>query len=423
MFCPRREAEASPGVRHGQARKRPTEVGIGGIGIGIGPRVGFGFGFGIGIGFGFGFGIGFGIGITKGKGRGKGKGKGTGTGTGTGRLAMGPLLWSGPMRYVQRMPPHRWVGMALLGMLLTPLGSTATAQTPPPVVVIPIPGEGLTAEIAETSVAALTRALTPLVSGRTVQPALGAVQAVLACTVPEPTPENPAPTIDPCLGAQIAAAGGAAGVFVRVSVQSGVLHLDIAVREPMSGVLRVEPLNVQVPVAEAATADALTAVLSARLGPLAAGMPEPPTRTTLLLAVNQDGATVSIDGAPVGQTPLAPLEVAPGNHTISVTARGAQPFNRSMDVSLDGARVNIDLEPLPEQAAQLAAQDAQEADSFVTAEASTSGEPLYKKWWLWAAVGGAVVVIAAIIIGVAVAGGSDTPSGFEVPPIPGRGTP
>jgi len=161
----------------------------------------------------------------------------------------------------------------------------------------------------------------------------------------------------------------------------------------------------------------MVVALNPTFAAMRAQMPEPPQRASLLLAINVDGAAVAIDGEAVGESPLAPVEVTPGSHTISVTRRGFTPFNRSVEVTLDGARLNLELEPVPEIAQRMEQEDAAEVDSFVTGEAPAE-DPIYKKWWLWAAVGGAVVLITAIAVGVAVAGGGGGDQGFEIPPIP-----
>lgn len=300
---------------------------------------------------------------------------------------------------------------ALLVALLA-FSSLARAQDAAPVVVIPVPGAGLTEPVANAVMQTIPSGLQPMVERREVRALAdgSVVAAILQC-------EGDAAA--PCIGAQIANAGASAGVLVRVSraAADGPVQLRLEVYDAITGAPRGEPIDVEVP-AEAATDPAqMVVALNPTFAAMRSSMPAPPQRASLLLAINVDGAAVAIDGEAVGESPLAPVEVTPGSHTISVTRRGFTPFNRSVEVTLDGARLNLELEPVPEIAQRMEQEDAAEVDSFVTGEAP-SDDPIYTKWWLWAAVGGAVVLITAIAVGVAVAGGGGGNQGFEVPPIP-----
>ena len=286
------------------------------------------------------------------------------------------------------------------------------AQDAAPVVVIPVPGAGLTEAVANAVMQTVPSGLRPMVERREVRAlADGAVvAAILACE---------GETAATCYGTQIANAGASAGVLVRVSraQANGPVQLRLEVYDAVTGAARGEPIQVEVP-AEAATDPAqMVVALNPTFVAMRAQMPEAPQRASLLLAINVDGAVVAIDGEQVGESPLAPIEVTPGSHTINVTRRGFTPFSRAVEVTLDGARLNLELEPVPEIAQRMEQEDAAEVDSFVTGEAPVD-DPIYTKWWLWAAVGGAVVLITAIAVGVAVAGGGGGDQGFEIPPIP-----
>ncbi len=144
----------------------------------------------------------------------------------------------------------------------------------------------------------------------------------------------------------------------------------------------------------------------------------PPAQGRLLVAVNVDDAEVLVDGQAVGRTPLAVLTLPPGRHTVAIRAVGFEPYSRSVDLTVEGARVDAYLDPTPDQASAIAAHEAEEAAAY---GAAAPADPWYRKWWVWAAVGGGAVVLTAIIVGIAVAaGGGDggTQEGFPVPPLP-----
>jgi tetratricopeptide (TPR) repeat protein len=100
-----------------------------------------------------------------------------------------------------------------------------------------------------------------------------------------------------------------------------------------------------------------------------------------------DGSVVTLDDKPLGTTPLAaPLVVNPGRHQLAVAHEGYATFKSAVDVPVGGA-------------ASVAVKQT-EAIKVVTvagpAAAHEKDTPVYKKWWLWTAVGGAVVVAGVI---------------------------
>ena len=59
---------------------------------------------------------------------------------------------------------------------------------------------------------------------------------------------------------------------------------------------------------------------------------------TVKLTSNLAGADVSIDGVPVGMTPMLPRTLPPGTHHVMVTARGHQPWSRTIDLARGGSQ-------------------------------------------------------------------------------------
>ena len=154
---------------------------------------------------------------------------------------------------------------------------------------------------------------------------------------------------------------------------------------------------------------------AATIGRLAAAIPAPPVVAPLLITTNVRGANVQINGEPAGQAPIRAVGIAPGEHTITVSAAGFASFNRRITVTPAGARVNALLEPTAENASALAADD--DATAFTSA---SSGDAITGEWWFWAAIGGGVVVVAAIVAAIAVSsGGDDGPTIVGIPAFPG----
>jgi tetratricopeptide (TPR) repeat protein len=86
------------------------------------------------------------------------------------------------------------------------------------------------------------------------------------------------------------------------------------------------------PAAQRAEAERRVAVLRAQVG-------------LVTIHASASGAAIAVDGAAVGETPLAePLVLVAGHHRIVATAPGQAPVSRSFDVA-PGERLTVDLDP------------------------------------------------------------------------------
>ncbi|MBW2465529.1 MAG: PEGA domain-containing protein, partial [Deltaproteobacteria bacterium] len=191
----------------------------------------------------------------------------------------------------------------------------------------------------------------------------------------------------------------------------------------VSGARRGAAVEGEVPRDQIATPAEALAPLTSQLAAL---MPEPPRSTTLLVAVNVDGATVNVDEQEVGESPLAPGAINPGEHTVTVGRTGYLVQSQRIDIARgQQVRLNFDLAPTAEQAAAEAlaggalGADAAAAGGADGSDAGTSDDDggILTKWWLWAGVGG--VVVLAVLIGViaAASGGNGQLEAVSVPPI------
>lgn len=89
---------------------------------------------------------------------------------------------------------------------------------------------------------------------------------------------------------------------------------------------------------------------------------------TIRIEADLQEATVAVNGKKIGRTPLKPLRVrAPANYSIRITKAGYNPFSASVHVPPDGT-VRVD-----------------------TPLARRVHTPWYKRWWVVALAGGAVV--------------------------------
>jgi nitrogen fixation-related uncharacterized protein len=133
--------------------------------------------------------------------------------------------------------------------------------------------------------------------------------------------------------------------------------------------------------------------------------------------VDQTSATVLVDGAQIGQSPLAaPLVLGPGEHTIRATLAGYSDAEKKVQVA-SGAKstVNLTLEAVAEKAVPAPAPDNAEvvsAESEQTTEDQADSEPSGKEGtrtnlapWAWGAAGMTVLTTGAAIVFWALAKG------------------
>jgi len=151
---------------------------------------------------------------------------------------------------------------------------------------------------------------------------------------------------------------------------------------------------------------------------LAAAPPDNPDRDfsqkrvemlqTLVGKVTLDGAVagsaVTLDGKSVGPAPLAAaLVVNPGRHQLTLTHDGYATWKSAVDVGVGGSTTVV--------ARQL------ESVKVVTVVGHEKEVPVYKKWWLWTAVGGALVV-AGVITAVVVTSDASNNGGTPTVQLP-----
>ena len=118
----------------------------------------------------------------------------------------------------------------------------------------------------------------------------------------------------------------------------------------------------------------------------------------LEVAASVAGASVVLDSAPLGVTPLAAprIEVNPGTHSIEIAAEGYATFRRTLKL----------------ERAQTEKIDAQMVSLVKVIHEPEKRVPVYKRWYLWTALG-LVVVAGAVtggVLGARAANAVDGPS-------------
>lgn len=303
-----------------------------------------------------------------------------------------------------------------------PQGPQTQQQPPPPpappaprialpVVVVAWPDRSVAAPVNDAIRTAVVEALAPAARGR----------PTVALADPTRLPPVIACAADAtCIGGKLAELQAIAGVLVHVSRRNRTAAIDVRVEvvDPVSGAPRHEPATGQVPYAqEASPAAAVAAIVQ----PLLASMPAPPPPPpTLLVAVNVDGAQITVDGQPFGESPAAPMDVSPGRHNVVVGRNGWATGNRIVNVAEIGAtRADFDLEPSPDTLAELETGRVHDDGSHTRAGARGGPEqPWYTQWYV---IGGAAAVVVGLVIIVVVVAASGTdlvaPDGIGVPGI------
>lgn len=123
------------------------------------------------------------------------------------------------------------------------------------------------------------------------------------------------------------------------------------------------------------------------------------------IAGAQPGSSVTLDGAPAGKTPLAAAFIVnPGRHKLELQKDGFNTFRTTVDVPVGGA-------------VTVTAQQHENVKVVTVAEPAAPEKPLYKRWWLWAAVGGAVVVAGVVTAVVLTTGSESGPPTVQLPQV------
>jgi hypothetical protein len=107
---------------------------------------------------------------------------------------------------------------------------------------------------------------------------------------------------------------------------------------------------------------------------------------SLAILSDMPGATVTLDGNPVGQTPMpGPLaRLAVGVHHLSVTREGFSSFDEEVPIRFEKTTQVVVHQKAVSEAAKRAERRRQ------------GGTPVYAKWWFWTA-----IAVAAVASGVA----------------------
>jgi len=275
----------------------------------------------------------------------------------------------------------------------------ARPRTPPPILVAVLPGERVAAEAVTAAREALVAQIGPMAGGRAVH-GVGADQMVSALSACDG---------DTCVGSILAEAGAQAGVLLRLTRRGRQLAAALEIRDPVSGALRVEaPIEGELPTEPADLAEPL-AGLSARIASAVPSAPAQPP--SLLISTTVDGATVTVDGEDIGESPVAPIAIADGTHEVIVRLAGYRAYRTETRISPgQRARVDATLESMDGEAMG-------DGDNPFTSGDGGGDDDLLSQWWFWTAIGGgAAVLIAGIVIIAVVA--SDSGDGMPMPQQP-----
>jgi PEGA domain len=89
--------------------------------------------------------------------------------------------------------------------------------------------------------------------------------------------------------------------------------------------------------------DETAASLVAAATPVAAAEPPRNTNVTLSIRSTPEAADIEVDGSFVGNTPSA-IELAAGNHTVTISKKGFEPWKRIIRLAGGDVKVNAELE-------------------------------------------------------------------------------
>jgi hypothetical protein len=140
-------------------------------------------------------------------------------------------------------------------------------------------------------------------------------------------------------------------------------------------------------------------------GPIAPAQPTPRLGSLRITSV-PDGATIRFDDdrtSRTGTTPAAFFDLAPGTRHVFITKHGYSTVERDVDITAGGNAV-VDIQLMTSATPDVA------TTQTAAPVAERQQKRLYKKWWLWTAVGGVAAVGLAAGLGVGLAPGPNAPA-------------
>jgi|SRR5579883_1342903 len=169
--------------------------------------------------------------------------------------------------------------------------------------------------------------------------ALIELQAIAARLAPAAPANAPAPRVQPTQ------------VMVLTEAENATVRLDGGAPGPAPLLAEVAP-GAHAAVVEAPGYFPAEVRLVAVAGRLVTGEAHLAARPGSLAVRSSDGARVWVDAREVGRLPLAPLSLAPGEHTIAVGARGRQLFSERIAIERGGRQaIEAPLQPTPQRRA------------------------------------------------------------------------
>jgi tetratricopeptide (TPR) repeat protein len=132
-------------------------------------------------------------------------------------------------------------------------------------------------------------------------------------------------------------------IMVSSTTPNAVVTLDGAAPKPAPFGAEVTPGKHHVKISAPGYFDDERDVIADTILPLNADLREKPGRLTVNAPSN---AQIAIDGRPVGETPLSgPIDVAPGNHYLSVSRNGRKAYARDFEIAREQKKtVDVQLE-------------------------------------------------------------------------------
>jgi hypothetical protein len=111
---------------------------------------------------------------------------------------------------------------------------------------------------------------------------------------------------------------------------------------------------------------------------------------------------VLLDGGAVGHAPVDAMTVNPGRHDVELQHEGYANFKQTITVPVGGT---FTVEAKQVDLVKVVRVEVPQKDRT----------PVYKKWWLWTAVGGAVVVAGVVTAVVLTTGSSSGGLNVQLP--------
>ena len=127
---------------------------------------------------------------------------------------------------------------------------------------------------------------------------------------------------------------------------------------------------------------------------------------TLIMNSTVKGATVYLDGNPVGKTPIEPMKLKPGKYNLQYTKPGYQTWTKQVEIKeKQASEITANLTKVSSDSISAGILNIPEQNNNKAGKVKPQKKKWYKEWWVWSVAAG--VAVGSVAAFMALNGGSN----------------